>query len=281
VRYREIQPRGPAAEFIEGIWTLQCPREEAGTVQRVLPDGTAELILNLEDPLESFHNGTWRRQPRSFLAGQITGPLLLRQSGPARMLGVRFAAHGAGRLLGPMMETTGSMVPLGDLSPSLANCLEAACDAPYEQEQVTRLESCLARYDRQHGRRDLVVEEAVRRIATADSGVDLAVLARDLGVSLRQLQRRFGRAVGLGPKHFARMRRFQKIFPLVERGGEGWAAAAADCGYYDQAHLIRDCHEFAGNAPSALLASGDLARHFLRAAQGSVAFFQYAGGRRS
>jgi len=91
--------------------------------------------------------------------------------------------------------------------------------------------------------------------------VDVARVAAHLGVSSRQLERRFQRCVGLSPKFFARLRRFQRVFPELEH--EGWVGAAAACGYYDQAHLIRDFRAFAGEPPAALVAGDDLARHFL------------------
>jgi transcriptional regulator GlxA family with amidase domain len=63
---------------------------------------------------------------------------------------------------------------------------------------------------------------------------------------------------------FSRMQRFQHVFATLENAGAGWAEAAVECGYYDQAHLIRDFQEFAGKAPAALLAEDtDLARHFV------------------
>jgi hypothetical protein len=120
MHYREIRPEGPACEFVEGYWVLECDASETGLVQRVVPDGTSELILNFAAPFESCQQRQWRRQPRLFLAGQITGPLLLRPTGRARMLGVRFTPHGAGRMLGmPMPETTGRIVDLDDLAPGL------------------------------------------------------------------------------------------------------------------------------------------------------------------
>src|ERR1700685_1345791 len=97
--YREFLPGGPAREFVERYWVLESDASESGLVQRVVPDGTAQLILNFAQSFESCQEGAWRLQPRCFLAGQITGPLLLRPIGPVKMLGVRFVAHGAGRML--------------------------------------------------------------------------------------------------------------------------------------------------------------------------------------
>jgi AraC-like DNA-binding protein len=273
VNYREILPDGPASEFVERYWVLESDASERGQVQRVVPDGTAQLILNFAQPFESCQDGEWRLQPRCFLAGQLTGPLLLRPSGPARMLGVRFVAHGAGRMLGtPMPETTGRIVDLCDLVPALARDLDRIWEAPSAAAQISQADAIFAAWDRRHGRRDRVVEEAVARLTSARVPPDAAALAGTLGISLRQLERRFQNAVGLGPKHFSRMRRFQRVFQAIEQQRPGWAGAAAACGYYDQAHLVRDFREFAGEAPSVLLAGADLARHFLR--RPDVDFFQ-------
>ena len=163
------------------------------------------------------------------------------------------------------------MAPIGDLSPALSRALNDACATG----RIAAIECALVEFERRHGRSDELVREAVRRISAPGSTPDVARLARSLGVSLRQMQRRFTAQVGLGPKHFARMRRFQRVFAVVEEGNARWAAVAAECGYYDQAHLIRDFKEFLGETPAVLTASDDLARHFLRR---PVAFFQDARG---
>src|ERR1051325_3955305 len=98
--YREHRPPAALRPIVQCLWTLEAGE---GPVQRVVPDGRAEMIFNLKEPFEAFVDGEWRRQPRSFFAGQITGPLLLRPSGPAKILGIRFRPHGAACLFGPGM----------------------------------------------------------------------------------------------------------------------------------------------------------------------------------
>jgi methylphosphotriester-DNA--protein-cysteine methyltransferase len=263
--YREIQPTGATSEFVECFWLLEHDGAEVGSIQRVVPDGTAELILNLGQPFESFANGLWQAQPACFLAGQITGPLLLRPNGPAKILGVRFLPQGAGRILGlPMSETTDSIIPVQDLSPALARGLDRARESAAIAGQAAAVEAAIGECARVNGKDDHLIDEAVRRIAAARGALDLVRLARDLGISLRQLERRFLRIVGLSPKLFCRMRRFQFVFQAIERDNARWADAAIRCGYYDQAHLIHDFREFSGEAPAALLSGDDLARHFLR-----------------
>src|SRR5262245_21924546 len=103
-----------------------APSTEA---QRIVPDGRPELIFNLGRPFESEAGGKWTSQPQSFVAGQITRPLLLRATGPARILGVRFHPHGAGRVLGvPLNELTDTVVPLDAVSAGLHRRMERMGD---------------------------------------------------------------------------------------------------------------------------------------------------------
>ena len=165
-----------------------------------------------------------------------------------------FRPGGLAEVLGiPANEFTGRIVPLEDLSRDLAGLSEF--------DSVRDIEAQLLRMARTPT--DPIIGDAVRQLAGSHGTRDIASLARDFGISTRHLERRFLDRVGLQPKLFARMRRFQSVFPAIESGKANWAAAAIACGYYDQAHLIRDFREFAGEPPASLLASADLARYFL------------------
>lgn len=111
------------------------------------------------------------------------------------------------------------------------------------------------------------LSRAWRRLAGSGGEVPVGAVAEELGWSRRHLAARFRREVGLTPKTTARLLRFARAYatltdgrpgplstPFVGRGG--WADVAVRCGYYDQSHLIREFHEFAGDSPTALLAAG-------------------------
>lgn len=82
--------------------------------------------------------------------------------------------------------------------------------------------------------------------------ISVEQLAQDAGMSARQLERRFLNEVGLGPKLLSRIMRFQQVFRAVESCEGAWAPVAVECGYYDQAHLIRDFNQFAHQTPAVL-----------------------------
>jgi AraC-like DNA-binding protein len=258
MRYRELPPALRLRSFVESFWMLEC---DGGPAQRVVPDGHSELILNIGEPFEHLDARGWLRQPKYFFAGQIRGPLLLRPGGRAQILGIRFTPHGAAALLElPMHELAGRFTPLDEFAPRLQRELEHALDS---RDVVRVVEDALSRAISARGS-DRAIALAVRKIIGSRGAVGLAGLASDLNLCGRQFERRFNATVGLSPKVFCSLQRFTHVFRTISMGGLSWVDTALACGYYDQAHLIRDCKRFSGETPAVLLGpEADLARHFL------------------
>ena len=159
-----------------------------------------------------------------------------------------------------MHELSGRFTPVEELSPTLSRDLNHALESP---DPIAAIEAALLSAGDTSKGGDLLVAEAVRRIILAKGGSDLGALARELGLSIRQLERRFHSTVGLPPKLFCRIERFSNVFRVLGQQSRNWVETAFACGYYDQAHLIRDCKSLSGNTPAILLADeADLARHF-------------------
>ena len=179
------------------------------------------------------------------------------------MLGISFQPDGAARVFPqPMHELSGRFTPVEDLSRRLSRDLDRVLES---RDPIAAVEGALLSVLKLSRNGDLLIEEAVRRITSAKGGSDLVALSRELGLSMRQLERRFRATVGLPPKLFCRIQRFNNVFRVLRQGGPEWVETAVECGYYDQAHLIRDCKRLSGNTPTVLMAeNGDLARHFYR-----------------
>ena len=104
-----------------------------------------------------------------------------------------------------------------------------------------------------------------RKIVDRGGIVSVDQLANETGISARQLERRFLIEVGIGPKLLSRIVRFQQVFRAVEKCDGAWAPIAVECGYYDQAHLIRDFNQFAQQTPAVLFAEqSELTHAFTR-----------------
>ena len=96
---------------------------------------------------------------------------------------------------------------------------------------------------------------AWRRLLASGGKVAIGRLAGEVGWSHKHLITRFRQQVGLPPRTAARLIRFGAVWRrLATHPAARWDAIAADSGYTDQAHLIRDFHQFTGASPTAFLA---------------------------
>jgi AraC-like DNA-binding protein len=230
VRYGEIRPCAQLQSFISTFWILEHDGGDAAP-QRVVPDGHSELILNWSHPFQFFQRGRWLDQPSCFFAGQIDGPLLLRPTGAAKMQGIGFHPDGAARLLRrPVHQLSRLFTPVDDLSPSLSRGLHDPLHGP---DAIAGVEAALALCADGSRRSDLVVSEAIARIERSRGALDVAVLAKELALSTRQLERRILAEVGLSPKMFSRIQRFSGVFTALRQPSCNWVETAMSCGYYD------------------------------------------------
>jgi AraC-like DNA-binding protein len=256
IQYREHHPTPPLNRYVECFWTLTSKGTPDSTApERILPDGCVELILNFGDRFSQYNGNNKFRQPRKFLVGQMTGPILISPTGVVQLIGIRF--HPGGTL--PFLrlhlnEITDQVVELGSVSSNLENELLTVSDnLPTIEEKVVAIESLLLAYLLRNRNESLLLPLAAR-VVESGGLVSVDLLADEAGLSTRQLERRFLREVGLSPKLLSRILRFQQVFRAVERCDGGWAPVAVECGYYDQAHLKRDFNQFAHQTPAVLFA---------------------------
>ena len=255
VRYSEIKPRPPLSRFVECFWTLEGD-EPSHEPERILPDGCVELILNFGASFSQHHNGHRSLQPRNFLVGQMTGPILISPTGAVQLLGIRFHPGGTLPFLClPLDEITDQVVELGSLSSKLEReLLSAVSESSSLSQKIAAVEAFLtSRSTANHHDSRLMILAA--RIVETAGVLSVDQLANDAGISSRQLERRFLREIGIGPKLLGRIIRFQQVFRAVQQCNAAWSAIAVECGYYDQAHLIRDFNQFAQQTPAVLFSS--------------------------
>jgi AraC-like DNA-binding protein len=170
------------------------------------------------------------------------------------LLGIRFAPGGTLPFLPvPPGELTDRIIPLDELARAWAEELCASLEAVRTwQEKFSVVEAVLIRRLCAASLPRVSLQPGLARLVRSGGRLSVEQLAADLGLSHRQLQRRFLQEVGLGPKLLGRILRFQQVFRAVEQPGTDWASVALECGYYDQAHLIRDFRQFAGQTPAVL-----------------------------
>lgn len=260
--YRRLAPRSELADAVEYLWLLEEPAGSSES-QPVLPDGRMELVFQLAEPFEQqLPEGRWSRQGRRLLVGQQWQRVELRPTGRVCCLGVHLAPAGlACFVAGDLRRFAGRILEMSEALSSLP-----ALDALDIDQAAVAVQSWLMTQHRADP--DPLVQAA---LAALDSISELADLAARLGLSERQLRRRFESAVGLAPKRYARLQRFQQVFAQAREGEAlAWVEAALAGGYCDQSHFNRDFRAFTGQAPRSLLRElGPLTDFFLARASDS------------
>ncbi len=252
--FRRIQPAQDLAPFIRSYWVLRGPTG-GDPLHPVFPDGCAEIVFNLGPPTsEELPSGKPVIQPIAMLVGQMTRPVRVLAGTMMSMVGVKLAPWGAAAILGSeavlVRDQTAGLEELG--AGSLTQLPEQLLE--YGDDQVGEILNAAMR--RRLGKLPIARLDRLIRFArglTESPAVSLDSWTRSLGCSPRTLERSFHRWVGVSPKEFSRLLRFQRALRL-SAPGVSWAAVAAQAGYTDQAHLGRDFRQFAGASPTAALA---------------------------
>lgn len=259
MNYREYSPALPLAQSIECFWTITGQRDNTNSKPgRVTPDGAVEVILSFADPMWLGRSGELlQSQPSRIVIGQLEQSAENQNLGRTDYLGIRFRPAGIFALLAcPAHELTGRVVSLDDLAPLLDRELAArlgGLESPKQRLQA--LQEILLRHCRGSARQLAAVETAVRLMQEAKGDLSISWLMAQFDLSGRHLERLFRQYVGLSPKSFGRILRFKHVMRAAEQGRiHNWAELALIAGYYDQAHLIRDFQQFAGDSPTQLFA---------------------------
>jgi AraC-like DNA-binding protein len=259
LRFFRHQPAPPLAEFVDDIW--QCADAPPHPRERVLPSGTVELVINLRE--DAFHiydpaaPAHVRRYSGAMVSGTYAGAFVIDPRQHASIIGVHFKPGGASAILGlpsdDLAETHLDLEALWGCSAAV-RLRERLCGAVTPAERFRLVEAeLLHRLLRPQRARHPAVPVAVRWFEQAAPIPSVHEIARRLGLSQRRFIQVFTAQVGLTPKLFSRILRFQRVRQSLEPSATfaapDWARTAVRCGYFDQSHLIRDFREFSGLNP--------------------------------
>jgi len=223
----------------------------------ILPDGAMELIINLGDPqMLCARNNPNKRTifRRSWISGERTEPILIDEAGYVHLIGVRFRAGGGWPFLGiPLCEFSEQVIELDDaFGPEINKLRDRLGEKTTDDARFDVVEAWLRKQQRTPPTR--AVGYALRAIQNGADSVRIGQMAAEIGISHKHLLREFDRCVGLAPKTFSRLCAFQRVIQSVGHRPEvEWADTATKCGYYDQAHLIREFRSFSGLTPATYL----------------------------
>jgi AraC-like DNA-binding protein len=229
----------------------------AGHFRQVEPASlVVPLIISFGDP---FAIGLGRLPGRndsygSFAAGLYGGPVVIDSFGSSCCIQVNFTPPGAYRFFGlPMHELADRMVALDDIHGSEVITLRDRLGEEQEWEQRFDLIEAFIQ-PRLAASKDpsSATAWAYAELLRSGGTERVETIAGKLEWSRKHLAAKFHAEIGLAPKTVSRMARFNRAIRLARRrSDDSWAGIAAECGYADQAHLVREFVEFAGETPTA------------------------------
>jgi AraC-like DNA-binding protein len=248
-------PRPPLDRYVERLWLViggQAPRRD-----RILPSGTVELVINLLDDHVRVDRTERCANVQSYAGAVVSGTyssaFIVDAAQHAAMMGVHFRPGGAPAVLGvPSAAMADCHVDLADLwNPRDADRLrERLCEAPTHRSRFLTLEQVLTGRLTARNAPHPAVQLALASFGADGAGASICEVTRRSGLSHRRLLTLFTRDVGLPPKRFCRIRRFQHLHAAALRSGRiDWTDLALRSGFSDQAHLSNELRRLSGLTP--------------------------------
>jgi AraC-like DNA-binding protein len=269
--FLQHQPAQTIAPWVETLWYCEA-YQVAHRKEHVLPNGRFQLVIDLS---ESAHRpqGPWcasfRKAAPPLLVGMRSEYSVIETAGLQSIVGVIFRPGGTCPFFEfPADEFYNQEIPLdsiwGSAAARLRDRLREAGTIP---ERFRVLEAALLDRARKRLQLHPAVRFALGEFSNAPHIRNVLDVTRDAGLSRRRFAQLFREQIGMTPKLYCRLRRFQEIVRKLSAGTPAhrpqgplcavekidWADVALEGGYCDQAHMAHEFRAFSGISPGAWL----------------------------
>jgi AraC-like DNA-binding protein len=260
----QVSPSPYLAQVVKHFLVLESD-VQGTTRHRLFPDGNPGMVFQYSDSLTSFANSS----ARSFLYGQVSGFHTIISDHHVRLLIVVLQPYGAHALTGiPAHELTDNIIPLQLLWGSRAGEQEERIAAmPGNLERIGLIERFLLQQLTRVPMKEGMIQQIISLIHHHQGCLPVAQLSSTLHINERQLERKFREHIGITPKQFSGIVRLQHFLKQLRYSDTDihLTRIAYDCGYYDQAHLIREFRKHTGITPRQYIAAANpLALNFIQ-----------------
>ncbi|MBC7930634.1 MAG: helix-turn-helix domain-containing protein [Rubrivivax sp.] len=256
---RSYIPRPPLSDFVDLLWLYEGYAPPHAK-ERLLPGGTVELVISLREETMRVYDRRRHERFESFRGCLVMGPqseFNVIDTSTLAVMGVHFKPGGAFPFFRvPACELQDETVQLDTLwGASASELRERLLEAATVEEKFRILEQALLGQATRPLARHQAVAFALRELRGGPQSRTVSNVTWETGLSARRFIQVFSEEVGLTPKLFSRVQRFQKVLSHIGTAQTiEWADVAVDYGYFDQSHFIHDFQSFAGINPSTYLA---------------------------
>ncbi len=248
--YLEHTPVAPLDRSVRMLWYAEAV-DLPHSRERILPTGCVQVILNLARDffLECPEAGPVLRQSPSLVMGARSIYEIVDTSDMANLIGVVFEPGGFAQFASDSVDRfSNRAIDLEDVWGTPARTLrDRLREIPLPYDKLRCMEDFLLNKSAGRNARNRMVEFALSRFQCASSDATVQEVARSTGLSERRFSQVFREEVGLSPKAWTRIQRFQRAVRQLHAGIDlPWAELALECGYYDQSHFANDFRAFSG-----------------------------------
>ncbi len=246
MKYQQIFPIEPLRKYVRYFWTLEDNRLNSveGTF-KILSDGLPGMIFQ-ENPT-AFRSKENEELPQCFLYGQTTGYKEQQAIDSFKNFGIYFQPNAIKSIFGiDAYELTNRHIDINDIVKT--NMAERLLENVSTEERIKLLSSFLVK----HIEKRKIENENINFATTLlQNGLSLQKIQQELNISERTLERFFKQHIGISPKLYARISRFQSALENI-RDPQFYKLTDISyrADYFDQSHFIRDFKEFAGASPT-------------------------------
>lgn len=248
-------PQGILEPYVKLMWYSNDYSPESSK-ERVLPQGSSQIIINLGNSIFRHFEGPDYKKERKYdpiiLTGISTGYIFLDSFSRISTMGVVLKPGAITALFGiPAGEFRDQIVPVQDICETDTTELKQKLDeAAPPEDKLALLREFLAHCLEPSFQPKPAVIYAAGQLDIKNGMLPIAEILDQTGYSHRWFSKIFKETVGITPKRYSRISRFQHTLRMIRKSSiPDWTSFALSCGYYDQSHFIHDFKHFAGLSP--------------------------------
>lgn len=256
---RKYAPGPPLSAFVHCFWYWEGA-PQGHSKERLMPNGEPTIVFSLLDEPVCIYDADDVTRYISYSPAIISGPrtrsFVIDSVAEERVFGIQFRAGGTYPFFrSPTSDIQNASFDLTDLWSQANEFREQLLESSSIEGMFVVAERWLLAQSIKPLELHGAVDFARRQFCRIPHKVSVGLVMEEVGLSERRFIELFSGQVGLTPKAFCRVRRFQRILETIHcKSDVDWVDVALECGYYDQAHFIHDFREFSGLTPTQYLA---------------------------
>jgi AraC-like DNA-binding protein len=259
---RFSKPTFPLSKYVESIYAYIGSSNDIA--RKLIPDGKTDLMLNFSSNLYFFDEKKKKQEiTKSLIQGIRREPLTFIFGKNINIIGVRFLPLGFSKLLNiPDKELQYKNKPvyakdvMGNLLSEIEEKIFEESDA---DKKILIIENWLLELFNERKPSDILITGAVQAITQRKGTISVKEVCDNSGGIYKKIQRTFHDYLGISPKLYSRMVRFESIHNELRTLKEvDWMSIVSKYNFYDQSHLIKEFKFFSGTSPEEFLSKIDL-----------------------